>query len=36
MIVVVLIGTSRQLIGWARCDGQRRHKEINRMAGELY
>jgi len=25
MNVVVYIGSSRQLIGWARCDGRRRN-----------
>jgi len=29
MNVVVFIGSSRQLTGWARCDGQRWPKEID-------
>jgi len=36
MNVVDFIGALRQLFGWARCDGQGRHKEIDRMVGELY
>jgi len=35
MNVVVFIRLSKQLIGWVRCDGHLRHKEIDKLAGKL-